>query len=322
MTRMSLPSTATPATEKIYVGLDVCKLHLDADLPTGPLRVTNDPKGWARLAKALPPDTHLCLEATGGYERGWVDCAHAQGQSLSVLNPARVRAFAQAAGQLAKTDRLDAAVLSAYGRALRPPPDTPVAPATRALAELAALRTQFVDIQNQLTSAAEHLTLPATRRALAALARTLQRQIAQLEAASAKTIATDPALAARDATLQAQHGIGPVTAATLLALLPELGRASRGQIAALAGLAPHNHDSGPRQGSRHLRGGRPRVRRALYLATLSVIRSTSPLAAFYHRLRQNGKPAKVALLATARKLLTFLNSLLKSASSLPMTPTK
>lgn len=278
----------------------------------------NDPSGFAELRRRLPAGAHLCLEATGGYERALVGFCHAHGLAVSVLNPAWVRAFAQAGGRLAKSDPIDATVLSAYGRAFAPAADAPPAPHTAALAELGALRSQLVDIQSQLTCAAEHLTLKVSRRVLAALERTLARAITRLEKELARTIAADRTLAARDATLQSHHGVGPLTSATLLALLPELGEASRTQIAALAGLAPYDDDSGPRRGQRHIRGGRRRVRRALYLASLSAIRqASSPLALFYRRLRAAGKPAKVALIATARKLLLALNHHLKTAWLLP-----
>jgi transposase len=311
---MSLSSTP----RKVYVGVDICKLHLDAHLPGGTLRVSNNPKGFAALQGRLPAHPHLCLEATGGYLLPLADFCHRQGLPVSVLNAARVRAFAQATGQLAKTDALDGEVITAFGCALQPAADAPPEPHTRALAELTTLRTQLVGIQSALAAAAEHLALKESRRALVALERVLQKQIAALEAAARAHIAAEPSLASRDATLQAEPGIGPVTSTVLLALLPELGRASRGQIAALAGLAPFNNDSGPCRGQRHIRGGRPRVRRALYLATLSIIRSlTHPLAVFYRRLRAAGKPAKVALIATARKLLLHLNFKLKTAWLIP-----
>lgn len=306
---------------KIHLGIDVAKAHLDCALPGHIVRLPNNPAGLQKLRALLPKDPHLLVEATGGYERALVAWCHAQSLDVSVLNPARVRAFARAQGRLAKTDAIDATVLADYGRAMACPPTAPPDPVTQKLAELAALRAQFAGLRAQLLAAAEHYALAQTRRCLQAALRSLDRQIAVLEKALAQTLAADPSHAARSRTLQAQHGIGPVIAATLLALLPELGHASRRQIAALAGLAPCNHDSGPRQGHRHIRGGRPRVRRALYLAALSVIRSkTSPLAAFYRRLRAAGKPAKVALIATARKLLLHLNYQLHHTWLLPPFP--
>jgi transposase len=305
---------------KIHVGIDVCKLHLDVAWPDQRRRLANNPAGHQVLLQALPATAHVFVEATGGYERALVDALQHAGRAVSVLNPRQVRAFARAQGRLAKTDRLDATVLADFGRTMDSPASPPVDPTARQLAELCTVRDQFVDLRAQLLQSAEHWSLPQSRRCCQAQLRSLTTQIKKLEALLAATIAQQPALAARNAVLQSHCGIGPTTATVLLALLPELGHASRRQIGALAGLAPYNNDSGPRRGQRHVRGGRSRVRRALYLASLSVIRSQSPLAAFYHRLRQAGKPAKVALIATARKLLCFLNHQLKSPpSSTPLT---
>jgi transposase len=300
---------------KIHVGIDVCKLHCDAAWPGQRRRLPNDPSGYQALLAILPTTAHVFLEATGGYERGLVDALQRAGRPVSVLNPRQVRAFARAQGRLAKTDSLDATVLAEFGRTMDCPASPPVDPAIRQLTELCTARDQFVRLRAQLLQSAEHWSLPQTRRCLQAQLRALSTQIEKLEALLATTIAQQPALATREALLQTNCGVGPATTAVLLALLPELGHASRRQIAALAGLAPYNNDSGPRFGQRHVHGGRSRVRRALYLASLSVIRSKSPLAAFYHRLRRAGKPAKVALIATARKLLCLLNQQLKTPST-------
>jgi transposase len=288
---------------------------LDAGWPGQRRRLPNHPGGYQTLLAALPATAHVYLEATGGYERGLVDALQRAGRPVSVLNPRQVRAFARAQGRLAKTDGLDATVLAEFGRTMDSPATTPVDPSLRQLAELCTARDQFVRLRAQLLQSAEHWHLPQTRRCLQAQLRALGTQIEKLEALLATTIAQQPALAARQAILQSHCGIGSTTTAVLLALLPELGHASRRQIAALAGLAPYNNDSGPRLGQRHVYGGRSRVRRALYMAALSVIRSQSPLAAFYHRLRLAGKPAKVALIATARKLLCLLNHQLKLSSA-------
>jgi len=303
---------------KVHVGLDVSKLHLDVALPSRTLQVANTPAGHRTLLGALPPHAHVCLEATGGYERAIVDALHQAAIEVSVLNPRQVRDFARARGLLAKTDRIDAGVLAEFGRLMPCPPTPPRPRVERALAELCALRDQFVDQRAQLAQSAEHYALAESRRLIESQRKSLTTKIEKLEARLATLIASEPALAARSATLQAQAGIGAGSAAVLLAHLPELGQASRRQIAALSGLAPYNHDSGPRRGARHIRGGRPRVRRVLYMASLSAIRAKgSLLATFYQRLRAAGKPAKVALIATARKLLCHLNQQLKTAWLLP-----
>lgn len=296
----------------VYIGVDISKAHLDCDLQGHALRQPNSTQGFKKLLPLLPPKAHLCIEATGGYERPLVETLHRSQIRCSVLNPRQVRDFARAKGILAKTDTIDARVLSAYGYAMDPKLSTPPEPAQRQLAELNTLRDQLVAIQTQVINAGEHLTDPVAKRILKSQLQHLQKQIKKIEKACCDTLKSNPNLAKRNATLQAIQGVGAVTSITLIALLPELGFASRGQIAALAGLAPLNNDSGPRTGQRHIRGGRSRVRRALYMATLSAIRSNGSLRSFYQRLRTAGKPPKVALIASARKLLLFINYQLKS----------
>lgn len=297
-----------------YVGVDVSKAFLDWDAPGGLLHLPNAPAPIAALLKKLPPDCHLIVEATGGYERPLRQACLQAGRPISLVNPARVRLFARAQGQLAKTDAIDARLLSAFGRAFSPPPSPAPDPALVQLTELLSARDQLVKTRVQLTNALEHATVALVRRTLTTQIRQLQRHIDRLEKALPGWIEISPDLARRHAILRAQHGVGLLTAATLLALLPELGHANRGQIAALAGLAPFNRDSGQSRAPRFTTAGRPRVRRSLYLATLSAIRHPSPLASFYRRLRSQGKPTKVALIAAARKLLAYLNFALKPSS--------
>jgi transposase len=271
----------------------------------------NHPQAIAAWIKELPPHCHLIVEATGGYERPLVRACHRAGRPISVLNPARVRCFARARGCLAKTDAIDAVVLREFGRALQPKACPEAAPAQRDLAELVSARDRLVVLRTQLVNGLEHAELPLVRQCFASQLRCLERRIAQLEKALEACLHASAELTRRHDLLRAQPGIGLLTASTLLALLPELGAANRNQIAALAGLAPYNRDSGQRHGPRFTSHGRPRLRRALYLATLSAIRSPGDIADFYRRLRLSGKPAKVALIASARKLLCFLNSSLK-----------
>ena len=298
-----------------YIGVDVSKAHLDVASDLATQRHPNQPAAIAAWIKKLPPQCHLIVEATGGYERPLVRACHRAGRPISVLNPARVRCFARARGSLAKTDAIDAAVLREFGRALQPKACPEAAPAQRELAELVSARDHLVVLKTQLVNGLEHAELPLVRRCFRDQLRGLERRIAQLEKALEACLGTSAELSRRHDLLRAQPGIGLLTAATLLALLPELGSANRHQIAALAGLAPYNRDSGQKSGPRFTGHGRPRLRRALYLATLSAIRAPGDIADFYHRLRFAGKPAKVALIASARKLLCFLNSSLKAASS-------
>jgi transposase len=298
-----------------YVGVDVSKAHLDVASDCTLTRFPNQPTAITAWLRQLPAHCHLVVEATGGYERSLVQACHQAQCPISVLNPARVRSFARARGCLAKTDPIDAKVLRDFGHALQPKACTEADPAQRQLAQLVSARDHLVVLQTQLTNGLEHAELPLVRLCFKSQLRCLQRRIAQLEKALAKVIASCPSLTRRHDLLRAHSGVGLLTAASLLALLPELGAANRNQIASLAGLAPFNRDSGQKSGPRFTGHGRPRLRRALYLATLSAIRSNGFIADFYHRLRLTGKPAKLALIASARKLLLALNSSLKSISS-------
>lgn len=295
-----------------YLGVDVSKAHLEVACAQRTRRIPNAPAAIDALIKKQPAGIHLVVEATGGYERSLVRAAHRAGLAVSVLNPARVRSFARASGRLAKTDAIDAITLRDFGAALHPQADPRPDPELDLLAELVNARDKLVALRTALTNALEHAELTLVRQSFASQARLLTARIAKLDAAILACVAASPPLNARYAKLKSHYGVGPQTAATLLAHLPELGHANRQQIASLAGLAPFNRDSGKSSGPRFVSGGRPRVRRALYLAALTAIRSDTPVAAFYRHLRSNGKPSKLALIASARKLLSFLNSSLKS----------
>jgi len=294
----------------IQVGIDVSKPIIDCFIQNKTHSLPNSTAGFRRLCRLLPAGARVVLEATGGYERALAAYLHDAGITLSVVNPRRVRDFARAQGRLAKTDAIDARLLADYGGAMDPKPSAKPDPTRRSLSELCSLREQLLAIRTQLINHGEHLQEKITKRTMKASLATIECQIKALEVAIANKIKSDPLIHSQFTTLTSHYGIGKITAAILLAQLPELGSASRGQIAALAGLAPFNHDSGSLRGQRHIRGGRHKVRRALYLASVTVIRN-GPLKAFYLRLRSKGKPPKVALIATARKLLILLNSSLK-----------
>jgi transposase len=296
-----------------YLGVDVSKAHLDLADATTTRRITNTPAAIHKLLARLPEGTHLLVEASDGYERLLVDACHHAGRPVSVVNPTRVRRFAQACGQYAKTDRIDARMLHVYGLAFHPSPTAPADPAVRELAELVDARSQIVQARIAILSYLEHAAQNTVVRIYRAQLRSLEVQIRTLEAAINTQLTSAPLLRDKASLLQSVKGVGPVTAATLLAHLPELGHANRQEIAALAGLAPYNSDSGQKSGRRFIKGGRPKVRRALYLAAFTLLRSPSnPLCIFYRRLRANGKPAKLALIAIARKLLAHLNSCIKN----------
>lgn len=258
-------------------------------------------------------DVFVVLEATGGYERCLTEALEANGVSYARVNPRQAREFARATGRLAKTDKVDARVLALMGRALDLKPHEPLDPARKRLAELVARRS---DIVSAITAETHRLSLARdayVRRDIGRMISLLKARRLALEKEIAAAIA-----ASRDMTNLAAHlcsapGVGPVITAVLIARLPELGTLDRRAIASLAGLAPHACDSGQRRGKRHLWGGRADVRRALYIAALSASRFNPELKAMRDRLQEAGKPAKVAILAVARKLLTILNAMARDA---------
>ena len=304
----------------LFVGIDVAKDDLVVHLhPVGTCwRVANDKAGLAALGRKLVrlADTttvRIGFEASGGYERGLVALLDRLGLTAYLLDPARVRSFARAEGQIAKTDPLDAAVIARCLAALHAQltPHVHDAQAVR-LAEHVRLRDLAVAQAVQLGNQRESIADAAMRRLIAGQVARLKALIPRLDKAIAAVIAASSDLAARDALLRTAPGVGPVVAACLLARMPELGRLSSRQVAALAGLAPFDRQSG--KTSRHARcsGGRPSVRRCLYLAALSILRTRKgTLAATAQRLRDAGKPFKLAIVATMRKLVITLNAMVK-----------
>ena len=301
-----------------YLGIDVSKNTLQIAGHNVATTCPNNAKALKAWLPTLPPDTHLVVEATGGYEHLLVTLAHQAKVPASVVNPARVRAFAQALGQRAKTDPIDAAVIARFAAKMQPPPTQPVSPIQERVVELVRARAVLVKERTTWVNLLEHARDARLKRLYRRRLRQTDADIAKVELHIREEIASCPDLCARYQRLLAEHGVGEVAASTLLAELPELGRINRRQAAAICGLAPFAKDSGQHRGVRFVQGGRSRLRRALYMATLSAIRKkSSPIAAFYQRLRQTGKPSKVALIACARKLVTHLNSILKPPAPEP-----
>jgi len=304
-----------------WVGIDVAKDELVVAVrPSGhQWTVPQTPAGHRRLARLLTAaqPERVVLEATGGYERALARVLHAAGLPVAVVNPRPVRQFARATGRLAKTDRIDAAVLAHFAEVIRPGVRPPVDAATE---EFEALLDRRRQIQEALTAERQRLPLvpPLIQRRIRAHVRWLEKELAELNRELEDRLQHDPVWRERAAVLQAVPAIGPVCAATLLARLPELGQLSHRQIAALVGVAPFTHDSGHLRGKRRISGGRGEIRRVLYMAALQGARVNPVLRPFYQRLVAAGKPKKVALVACINKLLHLLNAMVTQGR--PWTP--
>jgi transposase len=298
----------------LYVGLDVAKLSLELHLADQSHRLTNDAKGHAKLLKLLRPyrQVQVVCEATGGYEQPVVRVLQAAAIAVSVLEAGRVRYFAKAKGLRAKTDPIDAAVLTQYGHTFAPAPTLAPSPQQRQLLELTTRRRQLVDLKVRETNRAEHYTAGLSSKQSRQLLKLLDKQIDQCDQQISQLIAEDPALSRKAKRLEAIAGVGPATSSTVLAQMPELGKLSNTAAAALAGVAPYNQDSGDQASPRHIAGGRKTVRCALYMAALSAVRHEPILKDFYLRLRSRGKKPLVALTAVMRKLIVLMNRLLKN----------
>lgn len=303
------------SADPLYVGIDVSKATLDVALGSEGevIQVANDEDGIAALVARLSQSKPalVVLEATGGYE-GLVAAALA-GRKLpvAVVNPRQVRDLAKALGILAKTDRIDARVLARFAEVAKPEPRPLPTAEAQELEEFLSRRRQIVDM---LTMEKNRLSIASTER----MKRSLKKHIAWLEEALRRAdddvdrvIKASPAWREKEDLLRSVPGIGPVSARTLLAELPELGTLNRKKIAALVGVAPLNRDSGTFQGLRTCWGGRSRVRQVLYMAALTAVRRNPIIRATYKALRARGKKHKVALVACMRKLLTILTAMVR-----------
>jgi len=297
-----------------FVGIDVAKAELVITARPTLERWTapNTDAGIAALVTRLAPlaPTLLVLEATGGYERAVTAALVEHGLRAVIVNPRQVRAFAKATGQLAKTDRIDADVLALFAERVRPewrPLDD------EATTDLAAVLLRRRQLSDMLTAEKNRLGL-ARRSVRASLKKHityLERELRITESELRERIEASPVWRVNDDLLQTTPAIGAITAQTMLADLPELGRLRHKQISALVGVAPMADDSGSSRGKRSIRGGRARVRQVLYMATLVATRHNPVIRIFYHRLLAVGKPKKVALVACMRKLLTILNAMIR-----------
>lgn len=313
--------------DAVFVGIDVSKARLDVAVTTGEAWTqSNDRAGWTALIgrlTAMGPQ-EVGLEPSGGYERGVLEALSAAGLPVRRVEAGRVRRFAEVLGLKAKTDRIDAMLIARFVQTL---PGRPVEPdvepdvSSRALAELVdtrrALCEELVRVRNQ----SEQIRDPMLRRMAVRRANRLKADVVLLEKRLAETVAADRELAERDRRLRCVPGVGPVLSWTLMAHLPELGRLTHRQIAALVGVAPYDRQSGAFKGRSMIRGGRAVVRNVAYMAVLSGARFNPALAAMKNRLAAKGKPAKVILVALINKLMIYLNAIVRDRSEWRTTQT-
>jgi transposase len=303
------------AESKVYLGIDVCKAWLDVYLhPLGRrLHVANSREGLKQLRRELAGCGIVLavIEATGKYHRLAHRTLHAWGLAVAVVNPLRSRLFAEASGTLAKTDHIDARMLAVFGESLEPAAAPPLPELVEELQELVRARQAATAEATALTNRLGASQAGFLKRELARPLKALKAHIARLDDEIERRLAEDGALARRYQILMSIPGIGPVAATSLAVGLTELGLASNKSIATLVGVAPVACDSGDKTGQRHIKGGRAHLRTPLYMAALAAARCNPELKAFYRRLRDNGKAAKVALTAVMRKLVVLANTLVR-----------
>lgn len=298
-----------------YIGIDVSKKHLDVCVrSTGEIfRVENNVAGFKELKKGLKghKKSLIAMEATGGYELEIANVLQEFGFCIAVVNPRQVRDFAKATGRLAKTDRIDASLIAYFAEALRPMEKEKTNEAEIELKAKKQRREQLVDIlvseKNRLQQATKF-----TKKYIQKTIKFLEEQLADLEKSLYEIIDNNDQWSIKNRLLQTVKGVGKNTAAALITSLPELGKATHKEIAALAGIAPYNQDSGNYKGKRRIWGERSEVRKALFMATLVAVKFNAPLKTFYEKLCKLGKKKMVALVACMRKLLITLNAMLKN----------
>jgi transposase len=303
------------AATRVYVGIDVCKAWLDVHVhPIGQaFRVSNTRQGLAELKRHLAGRdiALIAMEATAKFHREAHRNLHASGFAVAIVNPLRSRLFAEATGQLAKTDKVDARMLALLAGMVEPRAKAPPAQAIETLQEVVRGRAAFVAQRTALLNQLGAAKTTTLQREIKRQLKALEGAITRLEAEIERSIAADPALARRFAILISIPGFGPVTAATLLANFPEIGACNAKQSALIAGLAPIADDSGNRTGQRHIKGGRANLRTGIYMAALSAANRNASLKAFYDRLVAKGKERKLAITAVMRKLIVLANALVR-----------
>jgi len=307
------------AAATVWIGIDVSKaeLQLHAGRPGVklPARLPNNAAGFAALAGHLdiPAPVHVVFEATGGYERPLMLHLQASGIPCTRANPAQVRDFARSRRMLAKTDAIDAAVLAAFGENLKPEPTPAAHPRLEELAALLHYRRHLLAALERDRMQLEHGKPPQVATMIKTRIRTTRAQIDRLEKMASDLVDSVPEIKAAVGAMGTVKGVGSLTAMSVYAAMPELGTMNRNQSAALAGLAPMNRDSGTMRGQRTIKGGRPVVRKALFMAALTAVQYQPDFKRDYAAMVAKGKAKKKALVAIMRKLVILLNSLVRNS---------
>ena len=301
----------------VFFGIDVSKTSFDVDqFPPGPAprSFPQDQAAFAAFIASLPPPGTclIALEATGSYESEVVAALLSAGHAVAIVNPRAIRNFAKAIGVLAKTDRLDAAVIARFAHDVKPRPTAQISGKQADLDQLVARRRQLVELRIAESNRHALARSPLVRRSIDKVLKTLKAEIAAVDKALRKLVESDDDWNSKSNLLQTVPGIGPVVATTLIAEVPELGQLNRHQIASLLGLAPFNCDSGQFRGKRRVSGGRKTVRSVLYMAALVAYKCNPRIRDFARRLHDSGKPFKVVLTACMRKLLVILNTMVRT----------
>lgn len=301
-----------------YIGIDVSKAHLDAATRAGEKtqRVANNNKGFKQLIKLIPNklDSLVIMEASGGYEKGLATYLKKQGYSVAIVNAKRIRDYAKAAGKLAKTDGIDAQMIKRYGETFNPNPQFLEVPEQEILQACAKRRAQVIKM---LTMEKQHLEIvsPEIKKRILKHIKILEQECAELDKEQEATVKQNPVLQEKVNQLDSIIGVGKITALNVVTQLPELGKLTAKEIAALAGVAPFNRDSGLSRGKRSTWGGRAALRSTLYMAVLSAKKFNPAIKLFYDRLLAKGKAKKVALVACMRKLIIIMNTLIKTGQT-------
>jgi len=301
--------------EVIVVGIDVAKDKVDACIRSLSLRQTcpSTAQGHRKLMAWLRKHkvTKAVMEASGGYERAWAKVLREAGIEVRIVDPRRVRSFAQSAGRLAKNDAIDAEMIAWFAETFSEAPSQVHDAAREELQILVKARLGLIDYRMRLVSQSEHAAPGLVQKAHAHILKSLASEIAKLAAAICAKVRSTPDFAERAEIIESVPGLAGTSAANLVAGMPELGQVSDGIAAALIGAAPYDDDSGKRRGERHIKGGRRWVRNALYMPCVGAATQNNPvLKAYYQRLLAKGKEPKVALVACMRKLIVILNTMI------------